>query len=853
VRQIAIRGLVSRKLRGFITTLSVFLGVSFIAGAFVLTDTINASFDDIFSESLKGTDVTITPRDTNNNNNENGPPPAFSDRLLPKTRAVPGVEAAEGAIFSMGRFVKANGDAVGNQFAPNFISSHLSKRFETLTYVKGRPPRNANEASIDTQTADTGKLHVGGTLRIAGEKQVKAYRIVGETKLGSTSFGGAGIAQLILPEAQRIADKVGKFDQISVAAAKDVSPEALVPRIQRVVPFSARVETAKQSADRQSKEIAKNLSFLKILLLVMGFIALLVGSFLIFNTFSITVAQRIRELGMLRTLGASKRQVLGSMVLEAFLLGGIGSVLGIPGGVGAAAGINGLFKSFGIDLPNTGIVVKPRTIIVALVVGLVVTLLSALAPALRATRVSPMAALREAELPEGRGRGKIYLAATILLLVAGFAMTLIGLFGGASSGAAAGLIGGGAVVTLFGVSLFSPRLVRPLASLAGWPLEKLRGLTGRVARENAVRKPGRTAVTAAALMIGVGVVVFISVFAAGFSDSIAKAVDKNFQGDIVLQNTDGFSPIPAISTQAAERVPGVKTASSLYLSAGTLRKPKKQGLNVSAVDPRSVSQVLSLEWKKGSPNTLSSLGPDDTVLSDTFASSHKLDPGDQIVVRTPTEKTARFTVRGIYKSNAGLLQPVVVSQAAMRSQFGVTSPTTTFVKLAPGANAAAVQKAIKDPLKKAFPTVDVLNQKELKDKQKNQINQLVGLLYALLAMAVIVSLLGIVTTLALSIHERTRELGMLRAVGMSRRQVRRMIRYEAVITAQIGAVLGIILGVVFATLISRPLADEGFTLAYPIGTLVFLLILAALAGVVAAIVPARRAAKLNVLEALAYE
>jgi putative ABC transport system permease protein len=368
-----------------------------------------------------------------------------------------------------------------------------------------------------------------------------------------------------------------------------------------------------------------------------------------------------------------------------------------------------------------------------------------------------------------------------------------------------------------------------------------------------VRKPGRTAVTAAALMIGVGVVVFISVFAAGFDSSIAKAVDKNFQGDIVLQNTDGFSTIPAVSTQTARSVKGVQTTSSLYVSAGTLLKPKKQSLQVSAIEPRTVSQVLSLEWKRGSPATLSSLGPGDAVLSDTWASGRKLHVGDRIAIRTPTEHTARFTVRGIYKSNAGLLQAVVITQQAVRSLFGVKSPTQTFVKLAPGANAAAVQKAIKNPLKRAFPTVDVLNQKQLKDKQKKQIQGLVSLLYALLAMAVLVSLLGIVTTLALSIHERTRELGMLRAVGMSRRQVRRLIRYEAIITSEIGAVLGIVLGVVFATLISRPLADEGFTLSYPIGTLVLLLVLAALAGVVAAILPARRAARLNVLEALAYE
>ncbi len=851
--RIAIRGVVSRKLRAFITTLAVFLGVSFIAGAFVLTDTINASFDDIFSESLKGTDVTITPKTKDNANNDNGPPPGFSASLLGRARRVPGVEAAEGAIFSLGRFVDRKGDAVGNQFAPNFISSHQTKRFETLTYVKGRPPRTPNEASLDTQTADKAKYKVGSTLRIAGSKKVKSFPIVGLTKLGNASFGGAGIAQLTLPEAQRLADKRGQFDQISIAAAKGVDSATLAARIRKVMPVAVQVETAQQSADRQSKETARSLSFLKVLLLIMGFIALLVGSFLIFNTFSITVAQRIRELGMLRTLGASKRQVLGSMVLEAFVLGGIGSLLGIPGGIAAAAGINALFKSFGIDLPNTGIVVQPRTVIVALVVGMVVTLLSALPPAVRATRVSPLAALREAELPESGGRGKLFLAAAIGLLVIGLGMTVAGLFGGASSNAAASLVGGGAVVTLFGVSMFSPRLVRPLASLAGWPIERTRGLAGRLARENAVRKPGRTAVTAAALMIGVGVVVFISVFAAGFSDSIAKAVDRNFQGDIVLRNTDGFSTIPAGAAQVAAKTPGVQSVSSVSNSAGTVLKPKKGSELVSAVNPRTVNQVLLLEWKKGPASAISHLSNTDAVVSDSWASSRKIKPGDRIVVRTPTEHTATYTVRATFKNNAGLLGNVVVNEASLRSLFGVKAPTQTFIKLRPGANAAAVQAAVKRPIKAAFPTVDVLNQTQLKDKQKQQIQQLVGLLYALLAMAVLVSLLGIVTTLALSIHERTRELGMLRAVGMSRRQVRRMVRYEAVITAQIGALLGIVLGVVFATLISRPLAKDGFTLSYPIPTLVIMLVLAALAGVVAAILPARRAARLNVLEALAYE
>jgi len=849
--RIAVKGVVQRKLRAFVTTLAVFLGVSFIAGSFVLTDTINASFEDIFSESLKGTDVAITSK-TENAQDDVGPP-AFPATLLDRTRKVAGVEAAEGSIFSMGRFVDSKGDPIGNEFAPNFISSHLPKRFETLTYPEGRPPRTPDEASIDSQTADTGKLKIGGRLRITGEEAVKDYRIVGITRLGSTSFGGAGIAQLTLPEAQRIANKRGEFDQISVAAADDLDDAELARRIRRVMPSSVQVETGKQAADRQSEEIAEDLSFLKIFLLVFGFIALLVGAFLIFNTFSITVAQRIRELGMLRTLGASKQQVLGSMVLEALVLGGIGSVLGVPGGIGAAVAINSLFKSFGIDLPNTGTVVQPRTIVVALLVGLGVTVLSALAPALRATRVSPMAALREAELPESRRRGRVFRGVAILLLVIGLVMTCLGLFGGAESGAAAGLVGGGAVVTLFGVSLVSPRLVRPLASLAGWPLEKLRGLTGRIARENTVRKPGRTAVTAAALMIGVGVVVFVTVFAAGISDSIAKAVDRNFQGDIVLQNIDGFSPIAPGAGEAAKRADGVRTVSSLSFSGGTMLRPKKATVRVSAVDPRNVEDVLALDWKRGSSDALSSLGRRDAVVDDAWAKGQKIEVGDQLAIRTPKEQIARYTVRGSVKDNADLLGNFLVTEGSLRALFGSKAPSMTFVRLEPEANARAVQREISGPVERRFPTVEVLNQKELKDKQKDQIMTLVGLLYALLAMAVIVSLLGIVTTLALSIHERTRELGMLRAVGMSRRQVRSMVRYEAVITALIGAVLGIVLGVVFATLIAQPLSDEGFTLSYPVGTLLVLLILAALAGVVAAIGPARRAAKLNVLEALAYE
>jgi putative ABC transport system permease protein len=347
--------------------------------------------------------------------------------------------------------------------------------------------------------------------------------------------------------------------------------------------------------------------------------------------------------------------------------------------------------------------------------------------------------------------------------------------------------------------------------------------------------------------------VFVTVFAAGLSDSVGKAIDRNFQGEITLQNVDGFSPIPARAGQEAGRAEGVETTSEFLFGGGRLVRPRREEILVTGVEPSESRRVLSLDWKEGSPEVLSNLGPHDAVVDDAWADSRGISVGDEIAVRTPTERTIAFTVKGTVKDNADLLGNLVAPNRTLRREFAIQSPSLIFVRLEQGADPAAVQREIARPIERRYPTVEVLNQQELKDKIEDQIQQLVGLLYALLAMAVLVSLLGIVTTLALSIHERTRELGMLRAVGMSRRQVRTMVRYEAVITALIGAVLGMALGVIFAALISRPLADEGFTLAYPIGTLILLLVLAALAGVVSAIWPARRAARLDVLRALAYE
>jgi putative ABC transport system permease protein len=849
---LGLKSLWARKVRALLTAFAVFLGVAFVAGSFVLTDTIFAAFDEIFSESLKGTSVVVTAEDPVKQ--ESGETPSIGASLLPRVQRTPGVEEAAGAIFSFGAFFNAKNEKIGNKFAPKFISSVLPKGLRSTTYVEGHVPRGQRQASIDKAAAEGAGLHLGDTIKLIGQGRLESFRLVGLTQLGDASFGGASIAQVVLPVAQRLTHKQGRFDQISVAANGGVSETTLKRRIEKEMPSGVRVETGKENADRGSEEIRESLGFLRTFLLVFGFIAVFVGSFLIFNTFSITVAQRISEFGMLRTLGASRPQILTTVMVEALAIGLLGAILGIGGGFLIAKAINALFVAFGIDLPTTGLVLESRTVIVALLVGLLVTLVSSLVPALRSTQVPPIAALHSFRPAPTRRRRAVYLALSILLAVGGLGMVLLGLFGSGGAGARAGLMGGGAVAVVFAVSLFSPRLVPPMAAVAGWPLERLRHLTGRLARENAQRNPSRTAVTAAALMIGVTLVAFVTVFAAGLKSTVAQVVDENFAGGLVIQNTDGFSPIPNGTARAAERVPGVALVATIRGAEAAVLSQHSVGetTRVNAPSP-DIGETVNIEWKQGGPRALRNLADEEGIVSDDFASSHGLELGDRFRMLTQTGATPIFRVVGEFDSKLGVLGSVLVTQRVMARDFDQTQDLTDFVELEEGANAERVQALLTKGVETAFPVAEVLNQQELKESREEQINQLVMLVYALLVFAVLISLFGIANTLALSIHERTRELGMLRAIGMSRRQVRTMIRYEAVITALIGGILGLILGLIFATLIAQPLKDEGFTLSYPVGSLIVLLALAGLAGVLAAILPARRASRLDVLESLQYE
>jgi putative ABC transport system permease protein len=848
--KLVLRGLAARKVRAALTAIAVLLGVAMVSGTYVLTDTINSSFDQIFRQGEEGIDVEVTPHEVVKN--ENAEPPAFPESYVEKVRAVPGAEQVSGGIFDLVSLLNKKGKPLQTGGAPNFAVSRVPPRFNPFNYVEGHEPRADGETAIDKFTAGRHHFELGDSIAIAGRGPKRTYKIVGIAKYGTvSSFGGASLAILTLPEAQRLTGNEGKLQSIAVGAAPGISAQRLKQRVRAALPRSVDVRTGREQAAKNSADIRDNLKFIRIALLAFAGVAVFVGGFIIFNTFSITVAQRKREFAMLRTLGASRRQILVGVIAESLVIGAVASGLGLLAGVGYAKGIRALFVALGIDLPSSGTVIATRTIVVSLLVGVVVTLVASVIPAVRATRVAPLEALREGMGARQPRRARVVVFGA-LVLVLGIALMAYGLFSVEESGTALSLIGAGAVAVFLGAAALSPQLVPGLARIASAPLVKLRGLTGRLARENAMRNPGRTAVTAAALMIGLALVTFVSVFAEGLKTGIGNTIDQNFRGDFVLQNTDGFSPIPAAAGEAVGRLPGIAVVSPWRSTVAKLEGVRGTK-GVTGLDPGTANRVFGLNWKKGSPSTLSSLRGDEAVIDEAFGDKAHLDVGDTMKVTTPTGRHLSLKVTGAVKDSADFIGDFIVPLQTATRDFGEKQDAVAVLKLAPGASEPVERKRIDSLLRSEFPTVESLNQKQLKQKQEDQFQQLLALVYALLSLAVIVSIFGIVNTLVLTIHERTRELGLLRAVGMSRRQVRRLVRYESVITALIGAVLGAVLGIFFAIVVSRPIADEGFVLKIPVLSIVIFLVLAAIAGVLAAIPPARRASRLDVLEALAYE
>ncbi|MEA2171699.1 MAG: putative transport system permease protein [Solirubrobacteraceae bacterium] len=848
MNRIAFRNLRERKARTAFTLIAVILGVALISGTLVLTDTISKSFDKLVATAGENVDVKVLSR--NIGDGFGAAPVPFPAAVEAQVREVDGVAATAGAFRQLPVTVAdADGERVGPvNGAPTLAFSAVQERFDPFEY-HGRPPRTDQEIALSATAAADAHLQIGDRVQVQGTQRIRPYRLVGTTTFGGAgSTGGAAFVVVTLAEVQQLAGEPGKITDLDVQAQPGVSQVELKRRVSAAVGPSVLVRTGAEDSREESQDLSQILSYLRIGLLVFGLIALLVGSFVIFNTFTITVAQRTREFGMLRTVGASRKQVLQAVILEALMIGFVGALLGLLAGIGLAPLLAALLGLIGFDLPDTALVIAGRTIVVAILLGTLVTLLSSLAPAVRATRISPMAAMREGAVGASKAKRRWVRALQTGAAGLGLVLMLIGLFGGLATSPALTLLGGGAVLVFIGVGLLSPVLVGPLAGLIGRPLAATGGVAAQIARGNAVRSPSRTAGTAAALMVGVALVAFVSIFVNGFKASFSGAFEKVFTAEFVVFDASGLTP-EAVAPAAA-RLDGVAAATNIRVGTGTLAG---KDIHLTGLDPRLATQVLNVDWADGSDETLRTLAPQDAMLKADWAKDHGLVVGSTFVLRSQERQPTRLTVRGTYDDRGQLFGDVLVTDATLRERFGARTVLAALIASAPGASESQVRSELAALLKRDFPTLKPQTRQEFIDAQVGQVNAILYVFYALLALSVIIALFGIVNTLALSVYERTRELGLLRAVGATRRQIRRIVRGEAIITAVMGAILGVAIGVLFGVLVSRPLGSEGFVLALPYGTLLILLVLGALAGTLAAIGPARRASRIDVLDALMHQ
>jgi putative ABC transport system permease protein len=853
--RLVVRGLLTRKLRSVLTAVAIVLGVAMISGTFVLTDQISSAFDDIFQAANKGTDVVVKPNGAFGSDANALVPLYVPQSLVERVKRVPGVRAANGELTENGYLVVGGQLVKPSGGAPAILASEAPD-FRVSTLVTGHFPRAGGapgvpELALDKRLADRKHVKVGQQVQIATATGLHPVRVSGIIKFPA-STGGATIMGATLPVIQKWFGKQGQLSEIRIAADPGVSQQELAKRVRAAVGAPRiEVKTGVKDATDQAGDINNAIgSFLTPALLAFGVIALFVGAFIIFNTFSITVAQRLREFAMLRTLGASRRQVLKSVTAEALVIGILSSVIGLACGYLVAIGIGALFSAVGFGLPTNSPSLALRTVVLALIVGVGVTLFASLGPARRATKIPPIAALREgAVLPRGRfARFTPVLA--VLLALGGLLLILQGFSGSGSVSQRLLGMGVGALLVFIAVAMLARFVVRPVTRVLGWPLERVAGTTGRLARENAMRNPARTARTAAALMIGLGLVVFVSVFAQGLKDGFRSAVTGSLESNVVMQSST-FLPMPAGAAKVAKDDPDIALVSSIVSDDARLNGGGTH--TIEQIDPKTFARVWKLKWKQGSDATYSALNGRDVLVADDLAKSHKLHLGSTFSLDTRSGKKATYVLRGTYDANNSPLTGFLMAPAAFQKISANRDPVNVFAQTKPGSNPETVVARIQKRLAQTYPIVEIKTNGQFVKAQLDSLNPIIYLLYALLAMSVIISLFGIVNSLVLSIFERTREIGMLRAIGLSRRQTRRMVRYESVITSVIGGILGTVVGLFFGWVMAKGLANQGIEFSVPVGQLIIFLVVSAIAGVLSAILPARRASRVKILEALSYE
>jgi putative ABC transport system permease protein len=850
--RVTLTGVLAHRLRYALTALAVLLGVAFIAGTYVLTDTINSTFNGLYTQIYQGTAAVIrATQPFNPGTNFTSQRQRIDASLASTVARVPGVQAValdiEGYAQLVGRDGKPIGAASNGPPTLGVAWTDVAALNPLRLLPGGQPPRTSTQVVIDKHSADTGHFRVGDQVVVLTQQRPATYTITGIVTWGSADSPlGATITAFDPATAARVLGQPGKVSQIEVQAAPGVSQPELVSRIQAAI-HDPKIEVVSgQAVTAEGQEtIRQALSFIGVFLLVFAFIALFVGSFVIFNTFSIVVAQRLRELALLRAVGASRWQVMASVLGESLVIGVVASAAGVVAGVGLAVVLKAGLSALGFDLPATGLVVSLRTVAVGLLVGTLITLVSAISPALRAGRIPPVAALQDVAAEPRRPSARR--AARGAVLVAGGAAVLgAGLFGHAGNRVA--LVGGGAVAVFVGIAVLGPFAARRISELIGAPLA-MHSTAGKLGQQNAMRNPSRTASTAAALMVGVTLVSLMTVVAASAKASVNSIIDSAVRADFVVSNgavaggSSGFSPALERSLSALPQVSAVAGIRSGVVKVYGKVTP------VVATDPVKADPLFNIGVTQG---RLASMTPSGIAVSTQVANSQHLRIGSPVAVTFPVTGTKTFTVQVIY-SVRELAGDYVLPLAAAEANFPLALDIDIFVKLAPGVSAAAGRHAI-DGVLTSYPGATLMDQVQYKAQQAQQVNQLLNLVYGLLALGVVIALIGIANTLALSVYERTRELGLLRAVGMTRGQLRSTVRSESLVISLFGAIEGLALGMLFGWAIVAAMHSQGIThLVFPVPQLLAMAVLAGLAGIVAAIAPSRRAARLNILQAVTTE
>ncbi|MEU6879272.1 FtsX-like permease family protein [Streptomyces sp. NPDC046712] len=855
VLKTSLRNFFAHKGRMALSAVAVLLSVAFVSGTLVFTDTMNTTFDKLFASTAS--DVTLSPKDAtvDDETPQTGRPETLPASLVEKVRKAEGVKDAQGAVISLSVTVVDSGNKnVGpTSGAPTIAVNWSANELRSVDIASGHEPRGPTDVMVDAGTAEKHKLKIGDELRtiaVTGDFKAKISGIV-EFKVTNP---GATVVYFDLPTAQReLLGKEGLFTQITADAAPGVSDEKLKSNIVAAVGGGYTLQTAAEVADAGREDVAGFLDVMKYAMLGFAGIAFLVGIFLIVNTFSMLVAQRTREIGLMRAIGSSRKQVNRSVLIEALLLGVVGSIAGVAAGVGLAVGLMELMSSMGMELSTEDLTVKWTTPAAGLLLGIVVTVLAAYIPARRAGKVSPMAALRDAGTPAD-GKAGLVRGGLGLLLTLGGAAALWTATQAEKASAGSLWLGLGVVLSLIGFIVVGPLLAGGIVRVLGTVVLRVFGPVGRMAERNALRNPRRTGATGAALMIGLALVACLSVVGSSMVASATEELDRSVGADFIVQSSNG-QPIMPQAQAAVEKTPGLSHVTEYTWVEATITDPKgkavKKGL--VAAEP-TYAQDLRRDTTAGT--LAKAYDPKAMSVGSDYATEHGVKVGDELTVAFKGGQSARLKVAAITSDENNVDKGVMYTNITTAEQYlpadKLPKSMIMFATAEDGKETEAYA-ALKDSLA-AYPQYKVQNQADYKQDLKDQVGQLLNIVYGLLALAIIVAVLGVVNTLALSVVERTREIGLMRAIGLSRRQLRRMIRLESVVIALFGALLGLGLGMGWGTAAQKLLALEGLgVLEIPWPTILTVFVGSAFVGLFAALVPAFRAGRMNVLNAIATE